>query len=92
MRNFKNFKTLFNLENKTAIVTGAMGILGKTFCRGLAEYGANLVLVDLHQDKLDELAAELSKEYGNNNLHSLLKIDKSTHTLTPLSIINKGLS
>jgi len=36
----------FNLEKKTAIVTGGSGILGLEFCRTLAENGANVVLVD----------------------------------------------
>ena len=35
-----SYKALFELTGKTAIVTGAVGILGQGFCRGLAEFGA----------------------------------------------------
>ncbi len=53
----------FSLTGKTAIVTGAAGILGRRFCAGLAEYGANIVAVDLDQDRVDELATLLEKQY-----------------------------
>jgi len=46
-----SYKDLFNLKGKTAIVTGALGILGKEFCAGLAEFGANVVVSDLDQEK-----------------------------------------
>ena len=42
-----SYKTLFELTGKTAIVTGAVGILGQRFCRGLAEFGAQVAVVDL---------------------------------------------
>ena len=32
-----------SLTGKTAIVTGSLGFLGKYFCAGLAQAGANLV-------------------------------------------------
>ena len=36
-----------NWTGKTAVVTGAVGILGERFCRGLAEFGAQVAVVDL---------------------------------------------
>ena len=42
-----HFKALFDLSGKAAIVTGAVGILGQRFCRGLAEFGAKVAVVDL---------------------------------------------
>jgi NAD(P)-dependent dehydrogenase (short-subunit alcohol dehydrogenase family) len=59
-----NYKTLFDLTGKTAIVTGAVGILGQRFCRGLAEFGAQVAVVDLTADKCSAFAAELEREYG----------------------------
>lgn len=59
-----NIQQLFSLKNKNAIITGAMGILGKRFCSGLAEFGANVALVDLDQDAVDKFALELSDDYG----------------------------
>jgi NAD(P)-dependent dehydrogenase (short-subunit alcohol dehydrogenase family) len=58
------FPDLFRLEGKTAIVTGALGVLGKRFCAGLAEFGANVAAVDLDEAQSAAFAAELSDRYG----------------------------
>ena len=46
-----HYKNLFDLRGKTAIVTGAVGILGQRFCRGLAEFGAQVAVVDLDLER-----------------------------------------
>lgn len=50
----------FDLENKTAVVTGALGLIGKWHCNALAEAGANVVVVDLDENKCSEFAENLS--------------------------------
>lgn len=52
-----------DFENKTVIVTGATGHLGIAMANAFAELGATLVLVDLHEEKLNELAASLERSY-----------------------------
>jgi len=59
-----HYKDLFQLNGKAAVVTGAVGILGQRFCRGLAEFGANVVVVDLEQDRCKAFAAELQSDYA----------------------------
>lgn len=59
---------LFSLEGKVALVTGAAGILGTYFCKGLASFGADLVLVDLHQEALDAQAETLRSQHGRRVL------------------------
>lgn len=59
-----SFKSLFDLDGKTAVVTGGTGMLGKSFCRGLAEFGANIAVVDLDEDKAADFAHMISQEYG----------------------------
>jgi len=51
----------FKLDGKTAIVTGAGGILGSQICRGLSDCGANVVAVDIEPEASRLVAAELNK-------------------------------
>ncbi len=58
------YRQLFDLTGRTAIVTGGSGILGRHFCRALAEFGAAVAVVDLEEAQASEFAAELSAECG----------------------------
>ncbi len=57
------YKPLFDLSGKCAVVTGGLGILGQHFCRGLAEFGASVAVVDLDAEACAEFAAALASEY-----------------------------
>jgi NAD(P)-dependent dehydrogenase (short-subunit alcohol dehydrogenase family) len=46
------------------MVTGGLGILGWHFCHGLAEFGANVAVLDLDGQGCQELAAEISAVHG----------------------------
>lgn len=59
-----NYRGLFDLRGKVAVVTGGAGILGEHFCAGLAESGANVAVVDLQPEKAQELAQMLASRYG----------------------------
>lgn len=67
---------LFSLRNKTAIVTGALGLLGKKHCEVLAAAGANVVVADLDESGAEEFAGLLGDQHGG------LKVDvTSEHSL-----------
>ena len=52
----------FDMTGKTALITGAGGLLGKQFALTLGQAGANLVLADLNLDLARANANELQKE------------------------------
>jgi len=54
-----SLESLFSLKGKVAIVTGALGLIGKQHCFALAEAGANVVVCDLNEDKCGNFASQL---------------------------------
>lgn len=63
-RNNIGYRDQFDLHGKVAVVTGGAGILGRHFCAGLAESGAEVAVVDLQTEKACDLAHELSASFG----------------------------
>ncbi len=55
--------SVFSLEGKTAIVTGACGLLGQEHCRALASAGASVVVADIDLVKCQTLVKELGEKH-----------------------------
>ena len=58
----KTLPELFDLTNRTAVVTGGSGLLGQEFCRTLASAGANVVIADVQNNAVNQYAATLAQD------------------------------
>jgi 2-deoxy-D-gluconate 3-dehydrogenase len=50
----------FDLQGKTAVITGGTGGLGRAICKGLAEAGVGLAIAGTNEERLQETLAQLS--------------------------------
>jgi NAD(P)-dependent dehydrogenase (short-subunit alcohol dehydrogenase family) len=92
-----SFKALFDLKGRTAVVTGGCGILGRRFADGLAEFGADVAILDLDQAATEQAASEIasrhsvrSKGYGCDitQPEAIRKVAAAVETdLGPVSIL-----
>ena len=55
---------MFNLRGRVAVITGASSGLGTQMAHGLAEQGADVVLLARREDKLRQVAEEIAGKYG----------------------------
>ena len=53
-----------NLNNKTALITGASKGIGKAIAESMANEGCNLILTARSTDKLNELKGNLQKKHN----------------------------
>jgi len=67
-RGIIEIKSLFDLEGKVAVVTGASGALGRAVSLGLAAYGVDIVACSLEKEALEELAEEIGDTTGRKAL------------------------
>ncbi len=57
--------SLFDLTNKNILITGATGGLGEAIADGLAEAGANLIIVGRNEDKLNALKTNIESRHNS---------------------------
>jgi NAD(P)-dependent dehydrogenase (short-subunit alcohol dehydrogenase family) len=55
---------MFDLSGKTALITGAGGLLGPKHAEALLEYGAKVIITDHHEARAREKAAMLNDKFG----------------------------
>lgn len=56
-------ENIFKIDGKIIVVTGAAGLLGKKHAEVIASYGGIPILLDLSQEKVDKISAELNIKY-----------------------------
>jgi len=52
---------LFSLANKSVLISGGAGLLGRVFSQALVDAGADLAIIDLNQDAADSTARQIRK-------------------------------
>lgn len=68
-----DFTKLFDLSNKTVVLTGSAGRLGSRFAQTLSSAGANVVLVDIDTKKNKILSEQIDKTYNTKSF--VLNVD-----------------
>jgi UDP-glucose 4-epimerase len=83
-----SYTGLFDLAKKVAVVTGGAGFLGKHFCRGLAEAGASVVVVDITATEVSAIVATKSTLVRRSvrSLTSLSQLRSKKSLPMPLAI------
>jgi len=62
----RDINSLFSLDGKIIVITGATGLLGRKHAEAVAAYGGHPVLIDLSEEAVISLASDLNKQFGTN--------------------------
>ena len=60
----KSLESLFRLDGKVIVITGAAGLLGRKHAEAIADFGGTPVLLDLYEGPVKQLADELNEKYS----------------------------
>lgn len=69
----KNINKKFDLSEKTALITGAGGLLGPEHASALLEHGAKVVLTDISSASLDRAMEDIKKKFAHTSIVNRLK-------------------
>jgi NAD(P)-dependent dehydrogenase (short-subunit alcohol dehydrogenase family) len=67
-------ESIFNLEGRIVVITGATGLLGRKHAEAIACYGGTPILLDLSQQAVDDFANELNEKYKVNSVGFVVDI------------------
>lgn len=73
------------------MVVGATGGIGRAVCQQLADQGADLLLIGLHQEPLDALTEELSRRFGVQTLAATEDLSRPGAFVPAVSLAEKYL-
>lgn len=64
----------YKLNNKSIIVTGAAGLIGKAFCLEIVKAGGNVILADVNEEEGKEIEDKINEKY-NEEIAKFYKTD-----------------
>ncbi|MFT6731971.1 MAG: NAD(P)-dependent dehydrogenase (short-subunit alcohol dehydrogenase family) [Polaribacter sp.] len=76
--------SLFNLNGKIALITGASRGIGESVARLFSKQGAKVIIASRNQDALDELANKINIDNGNKNVTGMACHIGNTESVTAL--------
>ena len=79
----------YDLTNRTALITGAAGLLGVEHAAALAAVGAKVVLTDINEAALARAAEKLQNEFGERQI---LAYKMDVTALTSIKALQERLS
>lgn len=87
--NMRTIEQLINLSGRVAMITGGAGHIGRAAASTLAELGADIVLVDINSDALEQASLELTKEYGCKVLNVVIDMESNVQIESICETITK---
>ncbi|MDP2175515.1 MAG: SDR family oxidoreductase [Bacteroidota bacterium] len=63
-----NFKDKFSLDDKVIIITGACGLVGRSFVEACLQFGANLIIADIEISQPLNVAKAFQSRYPNQKV------------------------
>lgn len=89
--NSHEYRALFDLTDQVGVVTGGGGDLGREIAKGLAEFGARLVIADLDLGRAETTAQEIVKAGGTAEAsHVDVTSPSSARALAERVVADKG--
>ena len=73
-----DYRSMFDLSGKTALVVGAGSGIGEASAQGLAAFGARVVCADVSKEAADDTATDISKEGGETEAIELDMTDQDS--------------
>lgn len=83
--------SLFSLEGRVAVITGACGQLGRQFTEALCAAGATVVITDLDQHQAQETAREFAKRFPGQTSAVVMDVTRPSSIRSAISEIVQKL-
>ncbi|MBS7008758.1 SDR family NAD(P)-dependent oxidoreductase [Anaerostipes sp.] len=80
-----------NYQNKLCLVTGAARGIGKACAEKFAEYGADIIMVDINKDVLNASSNEIAHKYGCKAYPYVVDISNIDECVSFMNSVNENI-